>query len=367
MGAFDSLNPANWAITDAAQGQGSWGDAGKALLKTTPGGLAVDKLKDTYESTIAGMGQVYSPENTITAQLGATDTRSQQNETQIGSDGTGNGTGSGGAQGYSANDLALIDSQISSTQSALERLLSQRNIGYGNIDASTQEARNKLMQERAIAERDYGLKKDQSAQDYTNTRAGLRANAGGQYTALQRLLGGAGAGRSSAAQIVAPFAVGREAAQRFGEVQDQFGRNNQAMDISYGDTNRQFDDYNQGLDRQREQKRRELESGILQNEAGLQDTLAQLISTKTSNAGGDVMSAIAPQQSRIQQILGQIDQLSTVAPVQAQGSVAYNAPELAQYDYSQFSTPETGQGGAQDYVSPLTALLSSKKKKEATV
>lgn len=310
----------------------------------------------------------------ITAVAGDTIDRSaqtsntgQQNETQIGSDGTGNGTGSGGAQGYSANDLALIDSQISSTQSALERLLSQRNIGYGNIDASTQEARNKLMQERAIAERDYGLKKDQSAQDYTNTRAGLRANAGGQYTALQRLLGGAGAGRSSAAQIVAPFAVGREAAQRFGEVQDQFGRNNQAMDISYGDTNRQFDDYNQGLDRQREQKRRELESGILQNEAGLQDTLAQLISTKTSNAGGDVMGAIAPQQSRIQQILGQIDQLSTVAPVQAQGSVAYNAPELAQYDYSQFSTPETGQGGAQDYVSPLTALLSSKKKKEATV
>lgn len=347
-----------------------FGNIGKTLLKTTPGGFALDRVKDAYESAInsagatsfpiADPGRATTPPQT-TAVLGA-DTN--QNETPVSTD---QYDGSGGSQGYSANDLALIDSQISSTQSALERLLSQRNIGYGNIDASTQEARNKLMQERAIAERDYGLKKDQSAQDYTNTRAGLRANAGGQYTALQRLLGGAGAGRSSAAQIVAPFAVGREAAQRFGEVQDQFGRNNQAMDISYGDTSRQFDDYNQGLDRQREQKRRELESGILQNEAGLQDTLAQLISTKTSNAGGDVMSAIAPQQSRIQQILGQIDQLSTVAPVQAQGSVAYNAPELAQYDYSQFSTPETGQGGAQDYVSPLTALLSSKKKKEATV
>lgn len=319
------------------------------------------------QSAAANAGLSYAgtaPSKPITAVLSDTD---KQNESAINLDnGTGYGSGSG-SQGYSASDLALLDSQIGSTQSALERLLGQRDIGYSNIDNSTIEEQNKLDQQKALAERNYNTQKLQQTQDYTDNRSSVRADAGRQYTALQRLLGSMGAGRSSAAQVLAPFAVGREAATRFGEVQGTFGRNQQGLDTAWGDTTRAYTDNVADLQRQREQKRRELESGILQNEAGLRDTLAQLQASKTANAGGDIMGVIAPQQSRIQQILSQIDELGRMSPVKALGNISYATPNVEQYNYSRFDAPTVDQNapGAGDYVSPLTALLKRKEQQLA--
>lgn len=281
-------------------------------------------------------------------------------------------TGGGSSSTYDPQTAALYDNQIGTAQSALGLIGNQRQIGYDNIENSYTESQNKLGVDRGLAERDYNLKKDQTGQDYTNTRAGIRANAGNQFGSIQRLLGSKGAGRSSAAQILAPFAVGKEAASRFGQVQDQFGRNQQALDTNWGDTTRQFDEYGQDLNSQREQKRRELEQGINSNEAGLQDQIAQLTLSKANALGTPLQTAlqsIAPQQSRIQELLSSIDNLGRnyQGAVQAKGQVKFAAPELAQYNYSQFSAPQLQGGGYNpqaDYVSPLTSLLGKDKEKK---
>ncbi len=277
----------------------------------------------------------------------------------------------GSGSNYNPQTAALYDNQIGTAQSALGRIGNQRQIGYDNIENSYTESLNKLGVDRGIAERDYNLQKDRTGQDFTNTRANIRADAGNQFGSIQRLLGSKGAGRSSAAQILAPFAVGREAASRFGTVQDQFGRNQQSLDTNWMDTTRNFDEYGQDLNTQREQKRRELEQGINSNEASLQDQIAQLTLSKANALGTPLqtaLQAIAPQQSRIQELLSSIDNLGRnyQGAVQAKGQVKFAAPELAQYNYSQFNAPQLQGGGYNpqaDYVSPLTSLLGKKEKK----
>lgn len=322
-------------------------------------------IGSTYYDSGTGAIGTYDP------QTGQWD-RGAANESNPASETTavlGRSTGGGGSgtSGYSSSDLALLDNQINSANSALARLLGQRDIGYYNIDQSVNDARNRLDSQKAVAERDYNTGKLQETQDYTNSRSGVRADAGRQFSALQRLLGSMGSGRSSAAQILAPFAVGREAATRFGQVQDTFGRNQAQRDTVWGDTMRGYDENVAGLEQDRLAKRRELESGILQQEMGLRDTLGQLTATRTANAGGDVMGAIAPQQSRIQAILDQIDQLGRVEPIQARSNVAYSTPNVSQYNYSQFDAPTIDQNapGAGDYVSPLTAILKRRDQKLA--
>lgn len=375
-------NPLSWLantkIVDTLQGQdGGYGatEALKQVAKINPAIGSADAIKDFYQGSVSPYLATNTP-GAITAVEGRTwnpdgatsqqDAQTNESAVNLGN-GTGYGSGSGGTGGYTAQELALLDNQIGSTQSALERLLGQRDIGYSNIDNSTIEEQNRLDQQKALAERNYNTQKLQQTQDYTDNRSSVRADAGRQYTALQRLLGSMGAGRSSAAQVLAPFAVGREAATRFGEVQGTFGRNQQGLDTAWGDTTRAYTDNVADLQRQREQKRRELESGILQNEAGLRDTLAQLQASKTANAGGDVMGVIAPQQSRIQQILSQIDELGRMSPVKALGNISYATPNVENYNYSRFDAPTVDQNapGAGDYVSPLTALLKRKEQQLA--
>lgn len=279
---------------------------------------------------------------------------------------TGSGLGSGST--YDPELAALYDNQIGTAQSALGRIGKQKEIGYGNIDKTYNESAALLAGDRSAAEGAYNLQKDRTGQDYTNTRAGIRANAGNQFGSIQRLLGSKGAGRSSAAQILAPFAVGKEAASRFGQVQDQFGRNQQDMDTSYATTTSQFDDYATQLENDKIQKRKDLESGLATTEVGLQDQIGQLNLSRANALGTPLQTAlqsIAPQQSRIQELLNSIDEYGRNTSIALKGRGTYKAPELSQYNYSQFSAPQLQGGGYNpqaDYVSPLTSLLKKDKK-----
>lgn len=283
-----------------------------------------------------------------------------------GSGGYDGGSGGGGTTtpAYDPVELGLLDDQLKWAKQGISRLGNQKNIGLENILNSFNESRNQLGEQRGVAERDYNTTKEQTGQDYTDTRSSIRSQAGNQFTSLQRLLGSMGAGRSSAAQIMAPFAVGREAAMRFGDVEQDFGRNQQALDTSWGDTTRQFESLGEQLERERRRKENELNAGIKSNEATLQDQMSGLELQRQQLLGGgldDVRAAIAPYQSRVQQLLGSIDNLGRQysGSVKANGNVSFARPDLAQYDYSQFNAPTRGgeRSPIADYVSPLTNIL----------
>lgn len=279
------------------------------------------------------------------------------------------GGGGSTAPAYDPGTIALYDNQLGTANSALGRIGNQREIGYGNIDKTYNEATGQLAGDRSAAEGAYNLQKDRTGQDYTNTRSSIRSDAGNQFGSIQRLLGSKGAGRSSAAQVLAPFAVGKEAASRFGQVQNQFGRNQQDMDTSYATTTSQFDDYATQLENDKIQKRKDLDSGLASTETSLQDQIAQLTLKKANEMGTPLATAlqsIAPQQSRIQELLNSIDEYGRNTSVALKGRGTYKAPDLAQYNYSRFSAPQLQGGGYDpqaDYVSPLTSLLKKDDKK----
>lgn len=375
-------NPANWQLTDTLQGQqGGFTNplAGVSTPVSQLGGLggsnvgSVSNLSapsNTSDSPYEGQmyydnGSVYSYRN---GQWVAGNGQTNANDTGVlGTSNTRLGGGST-APAYDPGTIALYDNQIGTANSALGRIGNQREIGLGNINKSYDEATGQLAGDRSAAEGAYNLQKDRTGQDYTNTRSSIRSDAGNQFGSIQRLLGSKGAGRSSAAQVLAPFAVGKEAASRFGQVQNQFGRNQQDMDTSYATTTGQFDDYATQLENDKEQKRKDLESGLASTETGLQDQIAQLNLKRANEMGtplATALQAIAPQQSRIQQLLNSIDEYGRNTSVALKGRGTYQAPELAQYNYSRFDAPQLQGGGYDpqaDYVSPLTSLLKKDKK-----
>ena len=267
-------------------------------------------------------------------------------------------------------DTYLLDQQINNANKQLGRIPGQLDTGLGNIQSTYDAANISLGNDLEAATGQYNTSKTQTGQDYTNSRAGIRQNAGQQQTALQRLLGAAGAGRSSAAQTLAPFAVGREAASRFGEVQDAFGRNQGALDTNFATTQTQFDDAEEDLNTQKTNQENTLRTGLDNAEIGLYDQLTGLGLQKNQLQGGglaDVQNTVTPYQTAVQKLLDQIDGYGKLA-VNTPDQLTYAAPDLEQYDYSRFSRPELQAGnGAQDYVSPFVSLLQQGEEEQLRV
>lgn len=279
---------------------------------------------------------------------------------------------SGTSTPSNADELALINDSMDTTNSALSRIDNERSVGLDNIINSWRESKNKLATDRGLAERDYNTTKTNTTNDYLDSRAGIRRDAGNMYNSAKRVLGAAGAGRSSALDLLLPFATGREAAIRFSDTGNKFSRNQQALDTNWGDTTRQFDEMGTSLDKQKEDKQRELEQGLLQNETSLQDQLAQLQLQRTALQGGNVTSALAgitPIRERVNSLLDRIVGLGRQysGAVKPTGEVKFAAPTLDTYNYSKFAAP-TLQGGGYDpradYVSPLTSILQKKEKEQ---
>lgn len=285
---------------------------------------------------------------------------------------TGSGTGTSGS-GSTADPIEtwLIDQQINSANSALGRIDGQRQTGLSNINSTYNDAETQRQNQFNAAKGKYEQTTERNNQDYTNIRGSVRRDAGNQYSALQRLLGSAGAGRSSAAQILTPFAVGREAAQRFGQTQDTFARNSQDLDTNWNATESEASNYAKKLRDEKQNRINELDSGLTESRLGLNNQLYGLNLNKQQLLGGNlanVQEAVSPYASKIQELLAQIDGYGKLA-VTPTKSIGFNAPELGQYNYSRFATPTTNgqRSGVDDYTSPFVQLMNNKEEDKLRV
>lgn len=274
------------------------------------------------------------------------------------------------AQAAARNDAILaIEDQMRVNQDALGRLGNQRNIGLSNISNSYNSAINKLTGQKAIAERDYNTQKEETGVDYTNTRADIRGDARNQYNSLRRLLGAAGAGASSAYNTLTGYATAQNASKRYGQTQDQYARNQRSMDTAWGDTQRGFKDYETELAEDRRRKENELQAGLSQTEASLNDTLANLAIQRRQAEGADyatARSAAEGYRSRISDLLNAIDNYGRqyANPVLVQKNIKYTPAELAAYQYDAFGTPQAQAGPAAGIARPFLSLLQREDEEE---
>ncbi len=279
------------------------------------------------------------------------------------------GTGGGGssAPAYNpAEDVALIDNLISRYQDSINRIGNQRTIGEGNIESSYKAGLTNLTNQRTTAQGAYDTQKAETGQDFANTRSRIGQEAGNQTNAMRRLLGSIGAGRSTAARDLTPYAAGLQASTRFGDVQQDFARNQSKLDTSWNTTKRGLDDEEAYLGTEKTNKLNQLYSGLNQTEAELQGQIADQRMRRSQVLGGNAAQAIKdaqPYQSRISELLNQIDNYGRLA-VAGPKSIQYQRPDLEKYNYSKFDAPTLAGDQRASYVSPFARLLQKRDEEE---
>lgn len=282
------------------------------------------------------------------------------------------GGGSAGTAQDKADEMAYWQDQMAAADQQLGRLGTQEASGNANIDSSYQSAYDRLVGDKEVTTRDYTTKRGQTVEDNITAKGAIDTSVRNRNTGLQRLLGSKGAGNSSAATILAPYAAAKEGSAQRNQVNTAYSRNIGGLDTVWGDYQNDWTESANDLGTQRDNSKKTLRSGIAEKEAALQQEKANAAVQK-AQAGGQnytqARNARAPYLARINQLISQIDSLGTTTPLQAKAAT-YKAPELASYTYDKFAAPAVGSGvdpslaqGAGAYWS----LLNGAKKKEQSV
>ncbi len=286
--------------------------------------------------------------------------------------GGGGGGGSAGTAQDKADEMAYWQDQIANADRQLGRLPGQLQSGEANIDSSYQSAYDRLVGDKEVTNRDYTTKRGQTVEDNITAKSNINASVRNRNTGLQRLLGSKGAGNSSAAQILAPYAAAKEGNSQRQQVNTAYSRNIGGLDTAWGDYEKDWGESANDLGTQRENNKKTLRSGIAEAEAKALEEKSNA-AVQRAQAGGQnytqARNARTPYMARIQQLISQIDSLGTTTPLQARAAT-YKAPELSEYTYDRFAAPTVGSGvdpnlaqGAGAYWS----LLNGAKKKEQSV
>ncbi len=281
--------------------------------------------------------------------------------TVAGASTTGTGAyGTGTSSTNSPTQLAILNSQLDQVNGGLGRLDNQTNIGRGNLLNSYNSNLKQLLDGKTNFQNEAANQRTQIGQDYNSGVNQVNNGVHTQNTNLQRLLGAHGAGNSSAAQILAPYAAAQQGNQQLQGLDTGFGRNNQSLDNSLSDYNTQYDNSTGDLKNQ-------FDNGNNSLTAKADTTRASLLGSKGQieqyiNGGG-----VNPYTGDINSLLGQADSLgaqSTFTPK----AVTPKAAQLQSYQVQDPQAAAIGRGtdpalaqGAGAYYSLLSQGDQKKK------
>lgn len=277
---------------------GGWGDTDNVLLNDT----AVNQLKNYNSQLYANWSAAH------------------------------NAAPSAGAGG-DPNTAAYYNDQASQLQKTIGGLDAQQGIGLGNLQNSYNTQANRLDQQKAAAQRDYDSSAQQNTQGYLNNRNSIINNTRATSSALQRLLGMAGSGNSSAAYEQAPYAAGLQGSTQLRGAQQTYGNNSSALDTNWQDTQRGYSNAFDDLNNQKYQQENSLRSSIAQTRANLLNQIASA-NVNAGLANGQnyqqAQAARAPYQSQIDDLMSQITNLGSqfANPVLRTSDVKYASPSL---------------------------------------
>lgn len=236
------------------------------------------------------------------------------------------------------------------------RIDPQLGVARSNILDQYNSAINALLGQKDRATRDYTTATDRTKQDNQQAKAKIDQNVSQQNTGIQRLLGARGAGNSSAARILAPYAAGAVGNQQRGDVQRVYGRNIQDITTKQGD-------FLQDWETKRGQTESDKINRLNEAEANAANARLNIAQQRQAlnpyNANG--------YTSTINDLISRIDSLARVNTY-VPPTAAYKAPELTQYGYQSAAAPAYGDVSQQatNNVGPYWTLLGNEdqQKKE---
>lgn len=269
--------------------------------------------------------------------------------------------------GGDPNTAAYYNDQSSQLQNTLGGLDAQQAVGLGNLQSSYNNQANRLDQQNAAAKRDYETNAQQNQQGYSNNRNAVVNNTRATANALQRLLGLAGSGNSSAAYEQAPYAAGLQGSIDLRNAQQNYSNNQNSLDTNWQDTQRAYSNAFDDLNSQKYQQENGLRSSIAQTRAGLLNQIGQAqVNAGLANGQNyqQAVAARAPYQSQIDDLMSQITNLGNqyANPVLRTPDIKYASPSLNPFLTSKQAqiSPLVSAGGG-DISPTFLGLLANKR------
>ena len=260
----------------------------------------------------------------------------------------------GGTTGTGLSQAAYNQS-LAQLNQAEQRAGNQYGVAQQNVNNGYQSALDQLLGAKANQDKVFDTTRLGQNQDYQSGRQDINQSVGNAYTGLQRLLGSRGAGNSSAASVLAPYAAGQQGNIQSTNLQNTYGKNVANLENSVNSYNTGFDNSKKDLETQKQ-------TNLNAAESAYDNARAQILQSRAALNPGNAAS----YQQQINQLLGQVDQLA-LKPTFTPKTAEYVAPELAALQAGQIAPATLGgvSPGAVQQTGAFANLLAPEKKKLA--
>lgn len=270
-----------------------------------------------------------------------------------------------------ADEIAKYREQERVATEGLGRLDRQRDIWRGNVENNYANQLNDLENSYTQSKGAYEMNKRDSEAQNRAVRSQIMEDANNQTNALRQMFAAGGAGDSSAAQIVAPWAVGLEASRNAGNAQDAFARDRRNQDLEFASATNAYNKNKKDWETNRQDVLNNVDSQIESIRIDLNNRIMDARQKQKTANGQGLQSAIDQTRDLSNQInnsQNKILDLSKETP-KALEKVEFKAPKLSDYSENvqgvKVDSGNPDQAGLQDQLDPrLAALLDPNKKKK---
>ena len=270
-----------------------------------------------------------------------------------------------------ADEIAKYREQERVASEGLGRLDRQRDIWRGNVENNYANQLNDLENSYTQSKGAYEMNKRDSEAQNRAVRSQIMEDANNQTNSLRQMFAAGGAGDSSAAQIVAPWAVGLEASRNAGSAQDAFARDRRNQDLEFASATNAYNKNKKNWETNRQDALNNVDSQIESSRIDLNNRIMDARQKQKTANGQGLQSAIDQTRDLSNQISNsqnKILDLSKETP-KALEKVEFKAPKLSDYSENvqgvKVDSGNPDQAGLQDQLDPrLAALLDPNKKKK---
>lgn len=270
-----------------------------------------------------------------------------------------------------ADEIAKYREQERVATEGLGRLDRQRDIWRGNVENNYANQLNGLENSYTQSKGAYEMNKRDSEAQNRAVRSQIMEDANNQTNSLRQMFAAGGAGDSSAAQIVAPWAVGLEASRNAGSAQDAFARDRRNQDLELASATNAYNKNKKDWETNRQDALNNVDSQIESSRIDLNNRIMDARQKQKTANGQGLQSAIDQTRDLSNQISNsqnKILDLSKETP-KALEKVEFKAPKLSDYSENvqgvKVDSGNPDQAGLQDQLDPrLAALLDPNKKKK---
>ena len=270
-----------------------------------------------------------------------------------------------------ADEIAKYREQERVASEGLGRLDCQRDIWRGNVENNYANQLNDLGNSYTQSKGAYEMNKRDSEAQNRAVRSQIMEDANNQTNSLRQMFAAGEAGDSSAAQIVAPWAVGLEASRNAGSAQDAFARDRRSQDLEFASATNAYNKNKKDWETNRQDALNNVDSQIESSRIDLNNRIMDARQKQKTANGQGLQSAIDQTRDLSNQISNsqnKILDLSKETP-KALEKVEFKAPKLNDYSENvqgvKVDSGNPDQAGLQDQLDPrLAALLDPNKKKK---